>query len=114
LQQVTEGTAALIITNRNIISSKNTNVFWMMLADANDISRIGVLADVNKVFGGQIIDQRTFPDFYGVFLDPTRSVFSLNNISAANTVFAGTDRVQLQCGMLTAAIASPWPKFSFR
>jgi hypothetical protein len=101
VQQTNNGTPAAIITNRNIVSARSDNVFWIVLSNVNDITRLSVLSDLNKVFSGQIIDQRGFPEFHGVLLDSSTSkgLFSPELIPAASTVFAGTDKISVLCGM---------------
>ena len=92
-------TTAAIVTNRNIVSSSSDNVFWIVFDDVNDITSLSVLGDLNKVFSGQIIDQRGFPEFYGVLLDnsPSKNTFVPEMISPTGTVFAGVDKITLSC-----------------
>ena len=62
-------TVGFIVSNRNMMSGNSDNVFWIIMSDTNDITRLDVVSSINKVFNGQIIDQRGFPPFYGVMLD---------------------------------------------
>jgi hypothetical protein len=100
VQQVNNGTPAAIITNRNIVSARSDNVFWIVLSNVNDITRLSVLSDLNKVFSGQIIDQRGFPEFHGVLLDSSASkdLYAPELIPSSSTVFAGTDKISVECG----------------
>ena len=83
-----------------MMSGNSDNVFWIIMSDTNDITRLDVVSSINKVFNGQIIDQRGFPPFYGVMLDSDtfKSIFVPELIPSSSTVFAGTDKIIVSCG----------------